>query len=175
MYTWGYKAWRFRKRYYVLHNDKDSRVVKDNLARRMICKIPSFHEAYTTWLDAQRKKLVESKICWGDHLSIRSKNLDSKIYKSSYLEDLNDVKSTWFVSLIDFFIEWVFIVDLNHEILSINNSMHFKLNDISRADKLLLPEPSAEKVVTHIVGGSSTTNDQAINDTRQLVIQEVSW
>lgn len=76
---------------------------------------------------------------------------------------------TWLVPLNDLFIEWVYIVDLDREIFSVNNSTHFKLDQVSKIDwigalvgfgrdAIALPARLPEGVLTNLVADPRTAH-----------------
>ena len=165
------KAWRFRKRYYVLGHERKS--YKEDRSTRMTCMIPSSQEYYSIWLEAQRNKLGELESRWKERLAIELEALNSNDYVPS-LDNMNGVKPMWFVPLNNSFVELVYIVDLDRGILSINNSIHIKLNKIPLTDKFLLPGPTPDEAVTHRADGPPTTKNHTIKGIRNPVKQEVS-
>ena len=54
----GYKAWRFRKRYYVEYNDSNS-YPHDGFGSWLAHEIPSDRNNYLQWLSVQRSKMEE--------------------------------------------------------------------------------------------------------------------
>jgi len=68
MCTRGLKAWRFRKRYYTLYNNKDS--YPDHLGMQIVQRIPSDREKYLAWLQAERKKVGGWETFWDRKMAV---------------------------------------------------------------------------------------------------------
>ena len=128
MGTRGFKAWRFRKRYYFQYNHWDS--YPEGLGQMIVATIPSKPEEYQTWLKDQRKAAAAWEAEWNDYLTM---DPNSKV-KEIATEMMAENHPTWFAPLNDLFIEWVYILDLDREIFSVNNGAHFKLEQAPHID-----------------------------------------
>lgn len=158
MRTRGFKAWRFRKRHYTLYNNKDS--YPDHLGMQIVQRIPSDREKYLAWLQAERKKVEEWETFWDRKMAVEPGT------KVSW-EDLDfENPPTSFAPLNDVLIEWVYIIDLDRELFSVNNGAHFRLDQISklnwpealgegrRGDTIALPARLPDGVMTGLVAAT---------------------
>lgn len=68
MGTRGYKAWRFRKRYYVQYNQWDS--YPSRLGTDIAAQIPSDRDEYQAWLKSQREELETWEAAWLAYLAL---------------------------------------------------------------------------------------------------------
>ncbi|KAI4168630.1 MAG: hypothetical protein LQ348_007459 [Seirophora lacunosa] len=139
MGTRGYYAWRFRKRYYTRHNNNDS--YPSCLGAYLARKIPKNRKEYVQWLEAERQKSAGSEAKWERCLIIRPKaegnagdaeeEEDGEEERSRYYSgDECDPNPSYLAPLNGTFIEWVYIFDLDREVFSVNNSIHFKLDQV---------------------------------------------
>ena len=112
MGTRGYKAWRFRKRYYFLYNHWDS--YPQGLGEDIVATIPGDAKGYQTWLEEQRKLAAGWEAEWNDYLTV---NPDEGV-KQIATEMLAENHPTWYAPLNDLWTEWVYVVDLDREIFS---------------------------------------------------------
>lgn len=184
MGTRGYKIIRFRGRYYCFYNHFDS--YPDCYGAGLVSEIPSDPEEYQKWLAKQRAKASE----WDSALEnfLHVKRLNAQERKD---QDLNDQQSDtaseasegallhWSYNVggeveelplpsykpifNDLFIEWVYVVDLDREIFSVDHGAHFKMGYIPRlgwidalaktdnGDRLLLPDLLPENATTSLV------------------------
>ena len=121
MGTRGFKAWRFRKRYYFQYNHWDS--YPEGLGSQIASEIPSEHEQYISWLAAQRKQAEIRESRWDEYLTVDPDIEDPTVD----LDFMDEYHPSSLVPLNDTYIEWVYILDLDREIFSVNNGAHFKL------------------------------------------------
>ena len=133
MGTRGYKAWRFRKRYYVQYNSMDS--YPEGLGTWIAQGIPTGRKDYIKWLEAQRTEMKERDACLDRYLAVepnskQSESGDDEEPDESAIEFIAEDQPIWIVPLNDLFIEWVYIIDLDREIFSVNNGAHYKLDRI---------------------------------------------
>ncbi|KAL8996706.1 MAG: hypothetical protein Q9188_006502 [Gyalolechia gomerana] len=153
MGTRGFKAWRFRKRYYIQYNSHDSD--PSRLGKRVTDQIPKDREKYLAWLKTERQKLEEWEATWDRSLVVR---IDNEL-----LYDGSGIYPSWITPLNGLFIEWVYILDLDREIFSVNNGAHFKLDrvphvhwadalaDGALGDKITLPSLMPKEAIANLV------------------------
>ena len=171
MGTRGFKAWRFRKRYYFQYNHHDSN--PQCLGQWIVATIPRNPERYRTWLEEQRKTAAAWEAEWNDYLTI---DPGSEV-KEIATEMMAENHPTWFAPLNDLFIEWIYILDLDREIFSVNNGAHFKLDQVPhidwigaladgcRGDKIqLLPKKYVPNLLAETSIASENTSGEASGD-----------
>ena len=191
MGTGGYKAWRFRKRYYVEYNGHDS--YPDGLGSWIADTVPSDHEAYMRWLDKQRLTMEAREARLDRHLAVKiqaenSTSSDDSSYEcdEEYEEDprqfIVEEQPIWLAPLNDLFIEWVYIIDLDREIFSVNNGAHFKLGrlpyinwieslaDGRLGDKIILPFVPKEDTASLMVDSAEAKCDVGDNEDLHVCI-----
>ena len=133
MGTRGYKAWRFRKRYYVEYNGMDS--YPEGLGTWIARGIPMGRDDYINWLEARRREMAYRDAHLDRYLAIeqgpkQDESSDDEEPDECAIEFIADNQPVWVVPLNDLFIEWVYIIDLDREIFSVNNGAHYKLDRI---------------------------------------------
>ena len=128
MGTRGLRVIRFRKRYYIFYNRLDS--YPEGLGTDVAVEIPGDAAKYQEWLAAQRETAAEWEAFYEEFLSVQpgiEKPTESPEFMQhqfpSSLAPLNDT-----------FIEWIYTVDLDREIFSVNNGAHFKLEQVPHID-----------------------------------------
>ena len=122
MGTRGYQAWRFRKRYYVKYNNHDSH--PSGLGTWIARSIPLNPKDYATWLESQRRMIREWEAEFLEALMPTQKELDDK----PCVDGMED--PSWFPPMNGSMIKWVYVLDLDREIFSIDNSVHLKLERV---------------------------------------------
>ncbi|KAL8785640.1 MAG: hypothetical protein Q9195_008560 [Heterodermia aff. obscurata] len=155
MGTGGYKAWRFRKRYYAEYNSHDS--YPDWLGSGIAREIPSNREEYKQWLCAQRSIMAEREANLDRYLTF--KHAGQRPGEED--EDVRDAKGfiawaqpIWLAPLNSVPIEWVYIVDLDREVFSVNNGAHFKLDRVPHIDWIgSLAEGRLGDIISLLFGG----------------------
>lgn len=123
MGTRGYKAWRFRKRYYKEYIGHDS--YPSGLGSWIAETIPRLHDKYMDWLQEQRRMVEEWEREWEYALAVEA---GANVRSAWSIHE--EKKPSWFPPMNDTMIEWVYILDLDREIFSINNSVHIKLEEV---------------------------------------------
>lgn len=128
MGTRGLRVVRFRKRYYKFYQQYDS--YPTGLGSEVAVNIPADAAKYQEWLATERKSAKEWEALYEAFLSVKpgeevTADLPDFMHEQppSLLTPLND---TW--------IEWIYIVDLDREIFSVNNGAHFKLDQVPHID-----------------------------------------
>ncbi|KAI0183734.1 hypothetical protein EV127DRAFT_464848 [Xylaria flabelliformis] len=133
MGTQGYSIVRFRRRYYVRWNQYDSYF--EGLGAKIVASIPADPEAYQQWLESMRAEYAALECalekgvyeirdgCKPDFSLFR----EFEVLPSEFLE-LN-------VELVN---NYVYIINLDCEILTMQHGIHWKLGNIPRHDNLWL-------------------------------------
>ena len=128
MGTRGLRVVRFRKRYYQFYQQFDS--YPTGLGSEVAATIPTDAVKYKEWLATERKSAEEWEALYEAFLSVKPgnenpANLPEFMQRQvpSLLAPLND---TW--------IKWIYIVDLDREVFSVNNGAHFKLDQVPHID-----------------------------------------
>lgn len=182
MGTRGYRVTRFRGRYYRFYSWCNS--FPSNLGKRIVSEIPLAPEAYRQWLAERRKEALE----W--HVAVERFLCRERAYYEDNDEDTNELDDSqdttenehpWGVAtgtlpdfnppFNDLYIEWVYIIDLDNEVFTINNSAHLHLNRIPHCkwrraihtddggDCLLLPDGSVpDETIADLVVKPPATN-----------------
>ncbi|KAL8679524.1 MAG: hypothetical protein Q9186_004206 [Xanthomendoza sp. 1 TL-2023] len=143
MGTRGLKVWRFRKRYFAFYNSHDSN--PDIFGRSLVNSIPTDPEQYKQWLEEKRRMVdkwdeqYERCITVSHHIN---EDDDSEFL---LLDDGPDWKNpaaregqklpSFIAPLNDLFIEWVYTFNLEQEVFSINNEVHYFFCTIPRDDQ----------------------------------------
>ena len=113
----GLWAWRFHKRYYIRCSVDESYF--DKLGAFNVSKIPQNHTDYVAWLEAERQKVGELAAEWDKRLTVE---IDEQP-----CSDLGVGIPSWFPPIKKLWFQWVYIVDLDREVFTVNNCIHFKL------------------------------------------------
>ena len=128
MGTRGLHVVRFRKRYYQFYQQYDS--YPTGLGSEVAATIPTHAVKYQEWLTYERKSAEEWEAIYEAFLTVKPGNevtadLPQFMQQQppSLLAPLND---TW--------IEWIYIVDFDREVFSVNNGAHFKLDQVPHID-----------------------------------------
>ncbi|KAJ6037347.1 hypothetical protein N7540_001626 [Penicillium herquei] len=128
MGTRGLDIVRYRGRYYARYHQFDS--YYESLGKNVVASIPTDPEKYQKWLEKMR----------GFYARLE-KQLDKDVYEirdgeKPNKEDFMDLESipTEIPRLNDIFIEYIYVIDLDREVLTMNHSIHWKLDNIPRED-----------------------------------------
>ncbi|KAJ5719034.1 hypothetical protein N7493_007489 [Penicillium malachiteum] len=128
MGTRGLDIVRYRGRYYARYHQFDS--YYESLGKDVVASIPADPAKYQKWLEKMRAFYAQLE-----------KQLDKEVYeirdgekpnKSEFM-DLESIP-TEIPRLNNIFIEFIYVVDLDREVLTMNHSIHWKLNNIPRED-----------------------------------------
>ncbi|KAI9799426.1 MAG: hypothetical protein M1825_004526 [Sarcosagium campestre] len=158
MGTRGYKVFRFRGRYYAFYNHFDS--YPDGLGAAIVREIPSNPDAYQEWLAERRAEAqewhdaLERYLCHDDDYTLvtlgRAMGF-GKPGRGNVWDVETDRLPDYTPATHDVWIEWVYTIDLDNEIFSIDNGAHLRLDRIPRSswidaidfgyhgDRILLP------------------------------------
>ncbi|MCJ1438457.1 hypothetical protein MMC27_007847 [Xylographa pallens] len=146
MDTRGYYAYRFRGRYYILYRHYDS--YPEGLGAWIVQSIPQDSEKYQQWLKAQRTKFTKWEQVLDERiLSISNTRLqqlpfsnatarDERVHAEPSLSMLLDDRlqaellPCFRVPKRDHLIEYTYVIDLDREVFTMDNSIHFVLNKI---------------------------------------------
>ncbi|KAI9769921.1 MAG: hypothetical protein M1840_003630 [Geoglossum simile] len=150
MGTRGFYIYRYKGRYYVYYNHWDS--YPEGLGSWIVSDIPTDPDQYKAWLNKMRAtyaefdKILEEQIlrvsdadlkaCADPH---RNPDLDERQYRPPKRDVLINEKLEHLPSVLpdaynDLFIEWVYTIDLDREVFSVDNGAHFHLDKIPRND-----------------------------------------
>lgn len=130
----GYEAYRFHKRYYAITTTSysmfDVVASGQNLGTWLISQIPYSHSEYLSWLAAQRSHLSERKKHWEEHLAVKPSATKpaNELVSRTHQEE---IAPSWFIPL---HAEWVFIMDLDCQTLSVGDGLQFGLEDLPHID-----------------------------------------
>ncbi|KPM35478.1 hypothetical protein AK830_g11107 [Neonectria ditissima] len=132
MVTRGLEVVRFRGRYYTRFYQYD--IYLEELGAKMVADIPTTPEKYQTWLESMRaeyaakERLIEERVyemrddCEPDYRQFREfEVLPSEIPRLDQLDA-----------------EYVYTINLDHEVFTVNHSIHYELGNIPRQDSLWL-------------------------------------
>ena len=137
MGTRGYRVVKFKGRYWIFYNHWDS--YPDGLGDWLVQSIPADPEGYQKWLQSQRDlfgrwdSILQTilTIQPEDMYKLNSDEPQTHIIHATFDERLQgDAPSFYQSAFNDLFIEWVYVINLDREIFSVNNGAHFCLNQI---------------------------------------------
>ena len=148
MGTRGYRVFRFRGRYYRFYNNYDS--YPEGLGSELVKSIPADPEAYQQWLAEHRKIALEWHEALERYLCLKPEN-DQEDAGEHPWGVATDALPNFSPAFNDLLIEWVYTIDLDNEVFTIDNGAHLHLNKIHgfewiealahgrRGDRVLLP------------------------------------
>ncbi|KAK2853278.1 hypothetical protein FQN49_005234 [Arthroderma sp. PD_2] len=136
MGTRGYRIVRCRGRYWVFFNRYDS--YPEHLGSSLLASVPIDPEVYRVWLkeqfefyDAQLAELEEAfSITEGHMQDLLTTNEAGPVWKQ--IVSAEQLPSPFCEVSNDLFIEWVYLMDLDNEAFSVNNTIFFELSNIPR-------------------------------------------
>lgn len=164
MGTRGYRVTRFRRRYYRFYNHWDS--YPEGLGKDMATEVPADPTAYQEWLAQRRQEALgwhnalERFLCRknAEEFSVTAKDIDDLENEGETGADTpqpwgvaTDVLPDFTPAFNDLYIEWIYTIDLDNEVFTIDNGAHVHLiraSDLSwiealahgfYGDKILLP------------------------------------
>jgi len=149
MGTRGLRIVRYRGRFYVYYNQYDS--YPEGWPTGLVKEIPKTAEAFKVWLAAQRTQYESYHKALEGYLDVVYAGPGAGIEESVHQISCSSTppsptKSEWAgcpqtyglphftTQFNDLYIEYIYIIDLDHEIFSVNNKVHFKLSQIPRTD-----------------------------------------
>ena len=184
MGTRGYRNVRFRGRYYRFFNSHDSG--PGEYGSDIVDEIPIDPEEYQKWLAKQRAKASEWASAFEKFLDAKrpvAKETKDQEFDDEISEPASEVSEgallhwnydvggnvdelplpSYMPNFNDKFIEWVYVIDLDREIFSVDHGAHFKLGNIPRSGwidalyktykehRLVLPDLLPDNAVTSLV------------------------
>lgn len=169
MGTRGLQVWRFRKRYYSQYNSHDS--YPSGLGKSVADKIPKDRDSYLAWLESERQKVKQWEATWDECLVVRIDD-DEPMYEGQ------GIYPSWVAPISGGWIQWLYILDLDREVFSVNDGAHFKLDQVPHinwiaaladgalGDKILLPKPLSEEAIANAVATPSTVDCDLFGEAR---------
>ena len=149
---------------------------------QVAAEIPKDAVEYQQWLATQRKSAEEWEALYEEYLSVKPGN--------TVTINLQDFTQERFPSLLaplnDTWIEWIYTVDLDREIFSVNNGAHFKLEQIPHiswiesladgglGDKISLPGAVSVEAVTHLVVEPNSQSSELSKTLSGLTVSDIS-
>ncbi|KAK9320293.1 hypothetical protein V1517DRAFT_375748 [Lipomyces orientalis] len=132
MGTRGLEIVRFRRRYYIRFHQYDSYF--EGLGAKIIAGIPADPEEYQKWVKSMRVRYADKERALEQHVyEIRDghepdySQFREFVVLPSELPRLNGYDAEFF-----------YTINLDHEVLTMNHSIHWKLGNIPRQDNLWL-------------------------------------
>ncbi|EZF34466.1 hypothetical protein H109_06903 [Trichophyton interdigitale MR816] len=138
MGTRGYRIVRYRGRYWIYYNHYDS--YPEHFGARIVAEVPVDRKEYEAWLQQERtsyeRRLVEIEehYCIADervHI-LKNEKGDAKSEPWMNIRDLEVLPSHFGDAANTVFIEWVYLIDLDEQVFSVNNRVFFNLWNIPR-------------------------------------------
>ncbi|KAL2863197.1 uncharacterized protein BJX67DRAFT_266668 [Aspergillus lucknowensis] len=137
MGTRGLEIVRFRGRYYIRYHQFDSYF--EGLGAKIIASIPADPKEYRQWLQSMRAEYA-----------VKENALESHVYtiREGVKPDYSEFREFWtlpseFPRLVNqvayLFVEYIYIINLDREVLTMDHSIHWRLRNILRQDELWLP------------------------------------
>ena len=177
MGTRGFRVIRFRGRYYRFYNGHDS--YPEIFGKWIVSKIPTDPEAYQKWLAKQRMEALGWHLAVERYLCRKRADYEGNEGADEDARESDDRESTteeedghhWNVAehlptftplFNDLHIEWVYTIDLDHEVFTVDNGAHLHLDriprdawidalDIAYGDRVLVPNIIPEEAVADLV------------------------
>lgn len=173
MGTRGLRIVKYRGRYWIFDNNYDS--YPKGMGKSLVDKIPTNPEEYRMWLQDQRALWAK----WDDLLqtilaiepkdlaklqSPKAGTLMENFWQGLFDERLESIPPSYHIWSNR---EWVYTLDLDREVFSVDNGAHFRLDRVSGNDnwiealaldsnskRLALPQYVGEDVVTNLTWSS---------------------
>lgn len=140
MGTRGFRIIKFKGRYWIFYNHHDS--YPRGLGDWVVENIPAEPEEYQKWLQSQRAFFGKWDSLLQKILTIQPEDMyklqldepQTHIIHATFDERLQgDAPSYYQSEFKDTWIEWIYIINLDREIFSVNDGAHFRLNQIPAA------------------------------------------
>lgn len=178
MGTRGYRVIKFRGRNWIFYNHFDS--YPEGLGQWLVDSIPADPEQYQKWLQSQRDLFAKWDSLLTEFLTNQPENMrqilsdepQKAVFRAAFDERLATNTPPCYASGLTSdgdYIEWMYTIDLDREIFSVDNSAHFTLNRIPGnwiealfcdilSNRFLLPQlVPAESVATLVLDPPSFT------------------
>lgn len=181
--TEGYRVIRFRGRYYCFWNRWDS--YPHGLGKKIVSEIPIHPEAYQQWLAERREEALGWHLAVQNYLCLQRAEIKDDDWVHDGTEPYHSQFSKldeppWGVATEtlpnfvppshDDYILWIYTIDLDNEVFTIDNGAHLHLNRIPRpnwiwiralalachGDRVLLPRVPEEAIADLVVKPAST-------------------
>lgn len=141
MGTRGLRIVKYRGRYWIFYNHYDSYF--EGMGDSLVGIIPTDPEGYQKWLLAQRAffekwdNLLQKKLCIHPDqlLDLDGEGSYREVWKEMFDERLEEDEPTHDPGSLDIYIEYIYTFDLDLEVFSIDNSAHYRLDQIPRDGK----------------------------------------
>ncbi len=207
MDTRGYTIIRFRGRHYCFYHPSDS--YPDGCGSDLVRWIPCDPEAYQKWLAEQRATASKWDSALEDFLHVKRPNAEEtngQELDDHHLKTASEVSEGaplyWFENVCDYsddlplpsykpifndlFIEWIYVIDLDREIFSVDHGAHFRMGHIPRPGwmyalaktdngrRLLLPDLLPESATTSLVVRSDPPDVELLRLYKELNIEIVT-
>ena len=170
MGTRGFRIVKFRGRYWIFYNHWDS--YPEGLGKGLVGSIPTDPDGYRKWLQSQRENYAKWDSLLQDFLTIQPEDLhklqsDEPLLPSfwaAFDERLFENAPPSYLSAFDdeFGIEWIYTIDLDQEVFSVDNGAHFRLDQIAKMGQsgqwikaLFLANRSQRFLLPHLVPAES--------------------
>ena len=121
----GVRAIRFHKRYYIFSSEEKPR--PDHLGLQITKEIPADAARYHQWLAAQRKFAEKWEALYEDFLSVKP---DNEVTNNLLPKFMRVQLPSFFAPLNEAHLKWIYTMDLDREVFSVNNKHHFKLEQV---------------------------------------------
>ncbi|KAL5051691.1 hypothetical protein BDW71DRAFT_193939 [Aspergillus fruticulosus] len=131
MGTRGLEIVRFRRRYYIRYHQYDSYF--EGLGAKIVASIPIDPEGYHNWLESMRAEYA----AWENALESHVYEIRDG-FKPDYSEFREFEMLPSELPRLGEYVEYYYIINLDHEVLTMNHSIHWKLGNIPRQDELWL-------------------------------------
>ena len=137
MGTGGYRIIKFRGRYWVFSNSYDS--YPKGLGKSLVDRIPKDPKGYQKWLQDERASFAKWDALLQEFLTVQPEDLAA--LRSPQSEE--DSQEPWHIAFderleyippshhCDYGDEWVYIIDLDLEVISVDHGAHFRLDRVS--------------------------------------------
>ncbi|RSL40667.1 hypothetical protein CEP54_016051 [Fusarium duplospermum] len=121
---------RFNKRYYIRYHRLDGYC--RGLGTKIVARIPTDTQAYREWLQRKRDRYVEHERRLEEHIYSRCGESDSEQDDASFCQFVLLPSELPQLNQLDF--EYVYILNLDCEVFTVNFGAHWKLSSIPRDD-----------------------------------------